>query len=956
MYALLPQLVVVPRHKALGDELYKRSDKLNGELFSLVYGALVVQLIKDFEDYNEVNKQLEKMGYNIGVRLIEDFLARAGLGRCKDFAEVGEVMSKVAFRSLLSITPTLVQHPVSATQPQPAFSLIFEENPMTDFVELPEEAVEGGLSYAKILEGVIRGALEMIQTAVTAEIVSDTLRGDERTELKVTLVRYLEEEMPRSVAFQKEDRIPWISGSRAKPAPTAGAGQVADRSVRVLPRRYLAMGLLALGTPYAWPEAKQHADHVRAHGIVQLLNQYHKLKDRTGDVLLWGDEIEYMVVSYDEDNRNARLSLRQTEILLDLQEDAKRRKKEMPGREECIPIFHPEFGRYMLESTPGAPYGATLEDLLSVEGNMKFRRRLAKSRMKDNEVPLTLTSFPRLGAPGVFTDPYYPPGGDKARSLFVPDEIINPHVRFPTLAANIRARRGSRVAINMPIYFDTNTPKPFVDPNVNLNRGEFPEDDHVKDDAKPDHIYMDAMGFGMGCCCLQITFQACSISEARRMYDALVPVGPIMLALTAAAPIFRGLLSDVDCRWDVIAGSVDDRTREERKLEPLKNSRFVIPKSRYDSVDCYIHDDESNRPEYNDNNMPIDEDIKKKLVDDGMDDKLATHFAHLFIRDPIVVFEETLNQDDAASSDHFENIQSTNWQTVRFKPPAPGSPIGWRVEFRSMEVQLTDYENAAHAIFIVLLVRAIMNLGLNFYLPISKVDENMHRAHRRDAVNQEKFFFRKNLFSPAPGHACDPQPTPVPETNGDSALDGLPSHINGYTGVKATPSTTCSSHSCTRAPTPTGEAGEVNGNGKEKVVFGPVEDEYGEFTINEIINGDGKEFPGLMGVVQKYLDSLELAKETRTQLENSLQLIRRRADGSLLTTASWVRKFVRTHPAYKFDSVVSEEINYDLIKAVDDLESGRLSAPEFLPSCYKGSGDVVKETDGFNKCCGDVMA
>lgn len=39
----------------------------------------------------------------------------------------------------------------------------------------------------------------------------------------------------------------------------------------------------------------------------------------------------------------------------------------------CVPVFHPEYGRYMLESTPGAPYGATLDDLLSVEGNMKFR-------------------------------------------------------------------------------------------------------------------------------------------------------------------------------------------------------------------------------------------------------------------------------------------------------------------------------------------------------------------------------------------------------------------------------------------------------------------------------------------------------------------------------------------------------------------------------------------------------
>lgn len=55
-----------------------------------------MQLIQDYDqDYDEVNKQLEKMGYNIGTRLIEDFLARSGLGRCSDFKEVGEVIAKV---------------------------------------------------------------------------------------------------------------------------------------------------------------------------------------------------------------------------------------------------------------------------------------------------------------------------------------------------------------------------------------------------------------------------------------------------------------------------------------------------------------------------------------------------------------------------------------------------------------------------------------------------------------------------------------------------------------------------------------------------------------------------------------------------------------------------------------------------------------------------------------------
>jgi len=47
--------------------------------------------------------------------------------------------------------------------------------------------------------------------------------------------------------------------------------------------------------------------------------------------------------------------------------------------------------------------------------------------------------------------------------------------------------------------------------------------------ALVDHIYLDAMGFGMGCCCLQLTFQACNVEDARRLYDALIPLGPIMV-------------------------------------------------------------------------------------------------------------------------------------------------------------------------------------------------------------------------------------------------------------------------------------------------------------------------------------------------------------------------------------------------------------------------------------------
>lgn len=38
-----------------------------------------------------------------------------------------------------------------------------------------------------------------------------------------------------------------------------------------------------------------------------------------------------------------------------------------------MPVFHPEFGRFMLEATPGKPWGIGFKELLDVEPNMKLR-------------------------------------------------------------------------------------------------------------------------------------------------------------------------------------------------------------------------------------------------------------------------------------------------------------------------------------------------------------------------------------------------------------------------------------------------------------------------------------------------------------------------------------------------------------------------------------------------------
>jgi glutamate--cysteine ligase catalytic subunit len=53
------------------------------------------------------------------------------------------------------------------------------------------------------------------------------------------------------------------------------------------------MGLLVVGSPLEWEEALEWLNHVRRNGILQFLETYHRVKDIRGDVLKWGDELEY---------------------------------------------------------------------------------------------------------------------------------------------------------------------------------------------------------------------------------------------------------------------------------------------------------------------------------------------------------------------------------------------------------------------------------------------------------------------------------------------------------------------------------------------------------------------------------------------------------------------------------------------------------------------------------------
>ncbi|CAM38144.1 putative gamma-glutamylcysteine synthetase [Leishmania braziliensis MHOM/BR/75/M2904] len=675
------------------------------------------------------------------------------------------------------------------------------------------------------------------------------------------------------------------------------------------------MGLLTTGgIPMRWgTDANNKAiPHVSAHGIQQFLNLFHSKKELRGMPFLWGEELEHQLIHI-QDN-TITLSVEGAPVM-----------ERLKARSDNCAIWNPEYGSFMVESTPNQPYNLSVESLNSVKDSITWRYNMLNKEAPPGVVGTTFVTFPLMGQ-GNFVNcvdkssPY-------SQSLFVPDACINQtHPRFANLTMNIRLRRGRKVCILVPLYVDTRTMETTVDPRLNIDLSPCNNDiycpaitternksselyaetsspnaalaptctadpseegclatetmkhlftpatlkyyaQYFKGQQRADvqqrcnaslyrvpsvsHpcIYMDCMAFGMGASALQVTMQLDNINEARYVYDQLAILCPVFLALTSATPFQKGLLCDTDVRWLTIAGAVDDR-----RIDEVPH----ILKSRYDSISIFISDTVENLEDFNDAPVQINHSYCELLEKAGVDTRLARHIAHLFIRDPLVMYDQMIDIDDATHMDHFENIQSTNWQSVRFKPPPMDSDIGWRVEFRVMEVQPTPFENAAFAVFIPLLTKAIINYKICFYTKISVVDENMGRAHHINPCG-EKYVMRKDIFS----------------------------------------------NKCT--------ANEA---------------ETAEMTIDEIFNGKEGGFYGLIPLVCRYLDS----EWKRSPVVNSyLRFLSMRASGCIPTAAQYMRKFVTTHPDYKRDSRLSGIIARDLVQRIHGLATNQIHDPAYLP-------------------------
>ncbi|CAJ0865897.1 11804_t:CDS:2, partial [Entrophospora sp. SA101] len=132
------------------------------------------------------------------------------------------------------------------------------------------------------------------------------------------------------------------------------------------------------------------------------------------------------------------------------------------------------------------------------------------------------------------------------------------------------------------------------------------------------------------------------------------------------------------------------------------------------------------------------------------------------------------------------------------------------------------------------------------------VDENMRIAHNKDAVLNEKFWFRKNILE--------------------------------------------------------NENSPILNNTSENTLYNT--DNF----MNESINVD---------------------IESRCMLGKYLRFVSKRAEGKLQTTAKWMRNFVQNHPKYNQDSVVTQEINYDLIRMIEKIQNGQVKVEELMDDCLQ---------------------
>jgi trafficking protein particle complex subunit 3 len=197
----------------IGTILWQKQSKCNAEFFALTYGSLIAELLRDIEDPILITNELDRMGHSIGIRCIEEVLAKISslsiqqqqqiaaqqqqslptsssitTGSYKTFLETSDLI-QTTFRMFLGITSE------AKVMSDTSYTISFTDNPLAIFVELPpslsisssssttmnqqqsssSSSSTSNFEYSQLFIGMIRGMLEMLQYDVSCHFTNTTL-------------------------------------------------------------------------------------------------------------------------------------------------------------------------------------------------------------------------------------------------------------------------------------------------------------------------------------------------------------------------------------------------------------------------------------------------------------------------------------------------------------------------------------------------------------------------------------------------------------------------------------------------------------------------------------------------------------------------------------------------------------------------------------------------------------
>ena len=611
---------------------------------------------------------------------------------------------------------------------------------------------------------------------------------------------------------------------------------------------------------------------IKKHAIIQFLKLFEAHKDIEIPLsdLKWGDETEYHLITFEGEGEE--LSPKVNNNTIQIQNEILAH----PQYEEAKVFPCLEMGAWILELIPDQPFTLN-EDCISqldlvlnkryvyiVYSIYIYRRVFVNWILKAKKMEMvTIGAYPLLGTKDCAIDGLqgreFPLMAEKESpatlSRMVSDKLIGPSPKYFMMLKNMRLRRGFQLSIQVPLFMDTETdPSPsLLEPNSGF-------------------ITMDTDLFPMGFCSQQYTYESCSLNHGLYLHDQLHVFSPIFGALSASSPIHKGKLSELDCIYFLAFHglSFDDRTSEETDI----NSREYIYQ-RYSISNHYLSSHEYAMVEsLNDGDFPVPPinprqiELQSEFEDLGIPKRMALHYSSIFTREPLYFMECDIKRgswDDDTTIKHFAQFQQAMWPDIRFKPQmsVQGS-MGYRVEVRSIESQITDIENAAFGAFCALLVGMLTQFDVNFLMPITQIQANMELANDRDAILRHSFLWRANNI------------TQVDYTK--SELQSMDFLSNGHLGEK------------------------------EVVV---------EMSIREIL--EGKEDVGYKGVIpllREYMEFKGYNTKAKEKIDRYLEILVLRGRGIYKTNARFLRDRVLDHPLYAHDSIMTKPIATDIFKEI----------------------------------------